>query len=175
MDHSVPEPPPEKLGGGSRIQEGERGLEPQALPGGTDADIAVPEAIPVADVEAVPVEVPDTRDDTGVGRRRLDRALLARRPAIRVRPLTGLAEDEDVLCDLGDGGRHFVLGREHGLLLFRRLVSRTRNDLPEHDVESWLEHHHVSVWLTNVPRVLAEVELRLAGRRVNLEPPRHRE
>lgn len=38
------------------------------VPGGTDADIVVLVAIPVVDVEAVLVEVADTRDVTGVGR-----------------------------------------------------------------------------------------------------------
>ncbi len=107
--------------------------------------------------------------------RRLHRAFRARRPARAVAPLAGLAEHEDVLGDLHDGGRDLIFRWQHRHLLLRCLRRRARNDLPEHDIETRLERRDIRVRLSRVPRIRVEVKLRLTIRRVQLEPLRDRQ
>lgn len=97
-------------------------------------------------------------------------ALGAGCPDGAVTALPGLAEHEDILGDLRDGGRDFVFRRKQRELFLRRFVRRARDDLPEHDVEPRLEHCHICVRLTHVPRVAVEVKLRLTVRGMQFEP-----
>ncbi len=147
----------------------------QGSSGGTHTDAVVADAEPEVDVEAELVEDADTRDVTSEDPRSLHRPLRASCPARSVATLAGLAENENVLGDLRDGGRDLVLRRQHRHLFLRRLRSRARNDLPEHDIETRFERRDVCVRLTRMPRIVVEVELRLSVRGMQLEPLRHRE
>ena len=144
-------------------------LQGSELPGRPEANEVVAAAVPVADVEAEPIEVADTRDAASRDLVGLHCAFRACRPPRSIRALAGLLEDEDVLRRLDDGRRHLVLCRKHRHLLFGCLVRRAGNDLLQEKVPMQLHRRHVSVGLAHMPRIGVEVELRLTRCRMQFE------
>lgn len=131
LKESLPQEPPrptKKIGAEAQGFQEASSLQEIQLPGGTDTDGAVAEAVPVFDADAALAEEADARDATGERPRRRDRPLRAGRPTRAVAPLPGLAEYQDVLGDFRDRRGHFVFRRKHLDLLLWCARRRTRND-----------------------------------------------
>lgn len=151
-------------------------IQGSELPGRTEANDVVAKAVTVVDAEAVPVEDADTRDMASRDLVGLHCAFRACRPVRRIRTNIRLTEDENVLRHFGDGAGHLVLGRKHCHLLLGRLARGIGNDVLQHQVPAQLHGRHIGVGLAHVvPRIVVEVELRLARCRMQFEPLCHRE
>ena len=91
--------------------------------------------------------------------------------AREVHVVARLLEDKQVFRDLGDGGRHFVVGGEHLHLVVKRAVLRPGEDVLMQEVPSEFHGGLLRKFLLGVPCLRdVAVELRLSRRRIKLLP-----